>query len=194
MLSMLLGYDDDGNVVATLDYMVARDDAGRVIGLVDFSAHEAAGGELLDIWVAHRASGSKVWPEWIGSAAHAFRVELEGDPGRKRIGALVHKTSGHRRERAPIEEEIKRRLERSRREVVSLRNAMRKHLRAEGASDPEADELAARVDPAPVDLRDLLGGPDRPLQLDDRGRTRRKLPPKGTPSHLPMMGSRRPPT
>ena len=46
------------------------------------------------------------WPEWIGGRAHDFKVELQG----KQIKALVHKASGHRRERAPVEAEISRRI------------------------------------------------------------------------------------
>lgn len=102
----LLAYDSTGAVVATLDYMVWRDDGDNAIGLLDFAAHEANGGEHTDIWRASNATGSKVWPEWLGVQAHAFRVELAGPPGRKHIAALVHKTSGHRRERAAIEAAI----------------------------------------------------------------------------------------
>ena len=102
MLHSLLAYDAAGNVVATLEHMVARDDDGNATGLIDFGAHEADGGEHTDIWTVEHAIGSKVWPEWIGSRAHDFRVELAGPPGRKHIAALVHKTSGHRRERDAI--------------------------------------------------------------------------------------------
>jgi hypothetical protein len=99
MLTMLLAYDSAGNVVATLDYMVAKGEDGQVIGLIDFEAYEAAGGKLRDIWQASEAVGSATWPEWIGTRAHDFRVELDG----KRIKALVHKDSGHQRERMALE-------------------------------------------------------------------------------------------
>jgi hypothetical protein len=148
-MSELLAYDTDGNVVATLGHMVARNDAGDVIGLVDFDAHEAAGGKLRDIWNVEGAVGSATWPEWLGGAAHDFRVELDG----KRIAALVHKTSGHRRERAAIEAAI-------------------------------ADRIAGDQ---PADIQDLVGGPTRPLTLDDKGQTAPR--PAGTPKHLPLIGS-----
>lgn len=102
-MSMLLAYNAAGEVVATLDYMVIRDDAGNVTGLVDFDAHEAAGGELTDVWIVQGATGSKTWPEHLGGSAHAFRVELDGPPGRKRISTLVHKVSGHRRHRMDVQ-------------------------------------------------------------------------------------------
>lgn len=109
-LSMLIAYDDDGNVIGTLDWMIAKNAAGDVIGLVDFAAHEAAGGELTDVWEVSGAKGSKPWPEWIGGRAHDFRVELAGPPGSKRISALVHKVSGRRRNRAAIDAAIAERI------------------------------------------------------------------------------------
>jgi hypothetical protein len=103
---MLVAYDAAGNVIATLDHMVAKDADGNVTGLIDFAAHQDADGEHTDIWQVSSAVGSKVWPEHLGSQAHDFRVELAGPPGGKHIAALVHKTSGHRRERASIEAAI----------------------------------------------------------------------------------------
>ncbi|MGD0121098.1 MAG: hypothetical protein ABSC46_00885 [Candidatus Limnocylindrales bacterium] len=88
---MLLAYDADGNVVATLDYLLSQD------GGTDFKAHEAAGGKLRAIWEVSGAVGSGTWPEQLGSVAHGFKVELDKQ---KRIVALVDKTSGQRRERA----------------------------------------------------------------------------------------------
>lgn len=98
MLSPLLAYDADGNVIQSLDYMVARNPAGEVIGLIDFEAHEAAGGKLRDIWNVDGAAGSGTWPEWLGAQVHDFRVELQG----REISALVHRVSGHRRERMAL--------------------------------------------------------------------------------------------
>lgn len=100
MLGMLIAYDAAGNVVATLDYMVAKDAAGNVVGLIDFEGHEQAGGKLRDVWNVAGATGSATWPEWIGGRAHDFAVELDAT---KRIAALVHKDSGHRRERAALD-------------------------------------------------------------------------------------------
>jgi len=152
MLSMLIAYDAAGDVIATLDHMVARDHDGDVIGLVDFAANEQAGTPLTDIWVVERAVGSGSWPEWIGMAAHDFRVERSGG----RIVALVHRQSGHRRDRAAIESAIAQRI-------------------AEGQGQP-------------IDIRDLVGGPDRPLILDAEGRTvGRTPPPTGTPPGLAVL-------
>jgi hypothetical protein len=161
--------------------MVARDETGKVIGLVDFAAHEAAGGNHTDIWTvdsgdpAHPVKGSKVWPEWLGAGATDFRVELEGEPGHKRIAALVRKPTpvgdrdtrgrfrpatagGHRRERAVIEAAITDRI-----------------VKAGGQ---------------PADIRDLVGGPTRPLLLDNKGQVAPRLANAGTPKHLPLVGAR----
>lgn len=100
---MLLAYDVDGSVIATLDHLVAHDEHGEAIGLVDFEAHEVAGGKLRDIWEVSNAVGSGTWPEWLGGGVHDFRVELDAA---KRITALVHKQSGYRRERASVDAAI----------------------------------------------------------------------------------------
>jgi hypothetical protein len=156
-LHCLLAYDAGGRVVATLEHMVAKNDHGDVVGLIDFAAHEAAGGEHTDIWQVSTATGSKVWPEWLGGRAHDFRVELAGPPGAKHIAALVHRESGHRRERAAIEAAI---------------------------AAVEPDETGAR------DIRHIIGGPTRPLALDEHGKTigpDHPNAPTGTPAHLPLV-------
>jgi hypothetical protein len=133
MTGQLLAYDDAGTVVATLDYMVTYDASGRPIGLVDFAAHEAAGGEATVWWVVNGpVKGSKVWPQWLGSRAMDYRVTLTGKAGHKRISALVHRDTGERIERKTIEKAITARIK-----------------AAQGA---------------PADIRDLVGGPDRPLK------------------------------
>lgn len=148
-MNPLIAYDADGNIVATLDHMVARNEAGDVIGLIDFAAHEAANGALLDIWNAQGAKGSATWPEYLGIGAHHFRVELTG----KHIAALIHKQSGHRRERAAIEAAIE----------------------------------ATPVVEGRRDIRHIVGGPQRPLHLDDAGKTVHGVQ-TGTPAHLPIVG------
>jgi hypothetical protein len=151
MLRQLIAYDATGVVVATKDHMVARDEEGHVLGLIDFEAHELAGGKLRDIWIAEGAVGSGTWPEWHSQQiVRTFTVELDAN---KRIGALVHKDSGHRRERSDIEDAIDKRIK-----------------DAKGK---------------PADIRDLVGGPDRPLQLDENGRTKPKG--KAEKSKLPVI-------
>jgi len=164
MLSMLIAFTAAGNVIATQDYMVARDAAGNVVGLIDCEAHELAGGKLRDIWIQDGAAGSGTWPEWLGARAHDFMVELGPD---KRIAALVHAKSGHRRERAPLEAEFAKRVAHAA-DVERVR----------GSGDPEAI----------ADVGDLVGGPGKPLRLDDQGRTATPvdLPP---PPDLPVVGA-----
>jgi hypothetical protein len=152
MLSMLIAYDDNGNVVATLDYMVSMDAEGNVIGLVDFDAQEKAG-EMTEVWNVEGAKGSKVWPEWLGSRAHDFRVELEGPPGQKRIASLIHKQSGHRRERSVIESAI-------------------------------AEKIAS-ANGKPADIRDIVGGPNKPLRIGDDGKVLARQ--QTSPPRLPVV-------
>lgn len=158
---MLIAYTAAGDVVGTLAHQVIYDEDGRPLGLIDFGAHEAAGGEVTDFWVvnsgdpANPVKGAKVWPEWLGAAAHSFHVELDGPAGQKRIAALVHKTSGHRRERADVEAAI---------------------------AAVEPDEHGRR------DIRAIVGGPMRPLDLDDNGRQRPRV--VRTPPNLPLIRAR----
>lgn len=157
MLSMLIAYDANGNVVATLDYVVSVDEEGNAIGLIDFSTHEDSGRSLTEIWRVDNAVGSGTWPEWLGAQAHNFKVEVDQGTSVKRIRALVHKRSGNRRDRATIERAISERMK-------------------------QANGKAA-------DLRDLVGGPDRPVRLDGDGKTIRK--PRTTTSTIPKLHLRK---
>lgn len=172
MAGMLISYDEDGNVLATCDYQNVYDpDTLDPIGETDYLYAEGHGVpnsptfgtvETFDIILDKKTGkerfvlrdsqpckGSKVWPECLGGRAIEFRVELAGPPGNKRIAALVHKQSGHRRERAEIEAKIMARIE-----------------EAHGK---------------PADIRDLVGGPDRPLKLDEDGKTK----PRPQPTPIP---------
>jgi hypothetical protein len=189
MLTLLVFYDINGKIVGTQDYLAQYDDDGLPLGLVDFEAHEQAGGKLRDIAdmqrldmevpdaikrkvlgrdpepgeivrlppdhpfrLAHETVlGAATWPEWIGGAAHNFTVELDDT---KRIVALVHRESGHRRERAATEAAI-------------------------------AEARASTPEGQPADLRSIVGGPDRPLKLDDEGKTRPRTPRGSRP--LPIV-------
>jgi hypothetical protein len=152
MISALLAYDAAGNVIDTLDQMVALDRDGHATGLIDFDHNEVAGVKLRDIWLHSAAAGSSTWPEWLSGQAYSFRVELGPD---KRISALVHKTSGHRRERAAVHAAI---------------------------TAVQPDATGAR------DIRHLVGGPGRPLLLDEGGRTLGRPKSSGTPAHLVLIG------
>jgi hypothetical protein len=164
---MLLAYDAAGEVVATLDYMVARGADDKVIGLVDFEAHELGGGALTDVWIVAGAVGSGTWPEWLGERAHDFRVELAPSGVRPKIAALVHKSSGRRRERAAIE--------------AALAPAVADLAGADGQAVQEA---AMRTVVA------VLGAPGHPLRLDDDGAPLAP-PERHERPALPIIGGRR---
>lgn len=153
---MLLAYSESGEIVGTLDYLVKYGEDGAPLGLVDFAATEDAGVPLTQVWNVQGAAGSGSWPEYLGARAHEYRAELAAHGERPKITALVHKASGHRRDRAGIEAAIQ-----------------------------------ARIDAAhgqPADIRDLVGGPDRPLQIDAEGKTSPRQP--AQPSALPVVRAR----
>lgn len=144
---MLLAYDADGNVIATLDFLVVLDPLTRdAVGLADFAGMEEAAvpfrgpGEHVNVWTIEGAAGSAVWPQYLGTAAHDFRVELDEQ---KRIQAIVHRPSGTRQTRAALEAAI-------------------------------ADRVAGAGHGEPADLSDLVGGPDRPLEVTPTGAVRRR--------------------
>jgi hypothetical protein len=166
MLCPLLAYDANGDVIATLGSMVARDESGAAIGLVDFAVVEASGRPLTDLWYVDGAVGSGTWPEWLDARAHEFRVELDAN---KRIVALVHRGRPARRE-AP---------------AVPASGFRRDRAQLEAAV---AERIAAAGD-EPADIRDLVGGPTRPLKLDNRGHTLGREPDRA--SALPLIGAER---
>ncbi|HET6203253.1 MAG TPA: hypothetical protein VFI25_10680, partial [Planctomycetota bacterium] len=142
---------------------------GQAVGLVDFDACEADGLPLTAVWTVPSAVGSGTWPEWLGAAAHDFTVELAPSGVRPKITALIYKDSGHRRERAAVEQAIAAAVVTAREQAVAV------------AEDPER---------AVADLRAILGGPGRPLALDAAGRTARRpeLPQR---PQLPLVGRQR---
>jgi len=173
----ILFWDAAGNVVGTLDHMVQYDDDGKPLGLVDFEAHELAGGRLREIAEASNAVGAGTWPEWLGMRAHDFRVVVRPGPkgGTHSITEPEHKTSGHRRQRVEVAEAIAARI-----------------------SDEDVAAQAEARQKRPVWIGDLVGGPDRYLQLDDDGRTVPRVP--SVRPNLPLlpiepeMVTRKPPT
>lgn len=156
----LVAYDKSGNILATLDHLVVTDEDGNA-ALVDLQAHEAEGRKLRECWEVSGAAGSCHWPEHLGESAHHFRVELDRrftNPARR----LVHRRSGHTRDRVAVDREVERRVARA-----------------------PKDEQGRRV----VDVREVTGSPSRPLRLDSEGRTVDEIP-QERGSHLMRSGRR----
>ena len=176
MLSMLIAYNAAGDVLATLDALVVHDDVGEALGLVDFEAAEAAGPLRLrpdgsgGVWNVAGAAGSGTWPEFLGLRAHEFRVELDG----LRVAALIHVGRG------PT--------------LAGPAVAGSGHRRERAAIEAAIAERIAAANGEPADIRDIVGGPDRPLILDDEGRTAPRVPARRP--NLPLIGLdiRTPPT
>lgn len=157
LTEMLVAYDTDGNVCDVLYTAVRRRRDGTKI-LVDFAAMEM-NREPFDnrenpatgVWHHEHAVGSKVWPERLSLRSRDWRVEKEGPAGATRLTALVHKTSGHRRERAAIEQAISDRL-------------------TEATADA-GGELRLTMDQYLELLADIVGLPTEPLMLTETGET-----------------------
>lgn len=147
MLCPILYYNAAGWVIGTLDVLVATDGDGRVTGLVDFSVHEAEGGRLRDFaemyleagGVRTYAAGAGTWPEWLDGGQLAA-FRVELDPRPAPARARISAL------------------------VHSASGLRRERTAVEAAiTAVEPDAGGAK------DLRRLVGGPDRPLHLDDRG-------------------------
>lgn len=93
---VLLAYDENGDVVASLDRLY---EAGQI---VDLAGAEATGEKLRRFWVVSGAVGSGTWPENLGASAVDYRVVLDSESPH-RIVALVHRQTGARRDRAAVE-------------------------------------------------------------------------------------------
>lgn len=156
MLSMLIGYspDADGRLVVTRtvdSWTVIADDHETVLGLLDFEAYEAAGRKFrLRLGAEARADGPVGIVHFdsvtgVGSWPEWIRAvgefAVEIDPG------ATH----------PI------------RRLVHLRSG---HVRERTEIEARIAQRIAEADAErPADLRDIVGGPDRPLALDGAGRT-----------------------
>lgn len=206
MLGMLVAYDADGNIIHAREYQWIYDpDTLAPIELANYIAHEEGGGENTHWWnklvydlkgvdkkgnaiwelrADQPVKGSKVWPEWIGAHALHFKVRLEGPPGNKRITALIHKESGHVRERAAVEQAIADRIDGHVKEAKKHGDEMRANFRKRNMPESMVSMIQDPA-PEPVDVTDLLGSPDRPLQLDDDGKTKARV--KAERSKLPVI-------
>lgn len=139
----LIAYDRAGNVVTVLEFLVLPDGEGSY-GLVDLEEAERSGLKLRSLWEVSGASGSTHWPEHLGERFHEFRVERDRRfalPARR----LVHRGSGHVRDRAVIEAAVEQ---------------------AKAMPDPAARRRA---------IADIVGHPLRAIDLDATGRTRAKV-------------------
>lgn len=207
MISMLLAYDAQELVIATLDHMVARDDEGDVIGLIDFAAHEDAGGKLRDVWFVESVGD--------GLAGLPLAYQCPGGPD-----------VGHNDDRHPLNdcpggewrqpargsgcwpEWIGGHAYEFRVELVGP-PAQKRIAALVHVGMPETDDhpavpgsghrrdraaieaaIQARIEGAPTgalaDISDLVGGPGRPLPLDAEGRTAaRRVSARGP--RLPMI-------
>jgi hypothetical protein len=126
--------------------------------------------------LAHdRVAGASTWPEYLGASFGDFKVELRPGPrgGSPSVRALVHRKSGHRRDRA----EIVRKREEAIAERLAVGRAAAKQLGLSGVD---------------VDIRDITGSVEKPLRLDKDGRNLDPLAELARPiPDLPLMSGGR---
>lgn len=121
----LIAYDRSGNITTVLEFLVLPDGEGGY-GLVDLEETERSGLKLRTLWEVSGASGSCHWPEHLGERFHEFRVERDRRfslPGRR----LVHRRSGHVRDRAVIEAAVQQAKGRPREERAAALAAVLGH-------------------------------------------------------------------
>lgn len=161
MLGMLLAYDSDGRVIATKAYHVVYDESHPdrpPLGIVDWGAMEEQGARF------GTAPGRSSIGRWRveGAVGSGYWPEW--------IGAEVHgfdvELNGDRIV-ALVHHESGYRRDR-----VKIEAAIQKRIEEAGG--------------APADIRDIVGGPTRPLELDrDTGRTRDRRAP--VPVDVPLL-------
>lgn len=207
-LDHVVAQDDAGNVIGLVDFAAHEENGGSMREVWDVQrldqpvplgiAKQVLGrdpkpDEAITLspdhpWrIAHETVvGAATWPEWLGGAAYDFKVELDPAPGqaRARIAALVHKKSGHRRQRKDIEAAIAERTNEAKVVAQKQGQEQRAFLRAKGV--PEETVMEFTDPPHKVDLRDIVGGPKAPLLLDEDGKTMKR--PKVERPDLPIVG------
>lgn len=144
MIGCLIAWDSRGEVIATLDALVRYDERGDPIGLVDFVAAERSGVPL-----RLRDDG----------AAGIWRADRATGSGSwpEWLGARA----------ADFDVELAAALPR----ISALRHRRSGVRRVRADIEAAIAERIAAANGEPADIRDLVGGPEFPLLLDDEGRT-----------------------
>jgi hypothetical protein len=151
-----------------LSMLVAYDSDGEVVATLDYMVARDEGGEPIGLidFEAHERAGGKLRDLWevAGAAGSGTWPEWLGQQAH---AFRVKLEPGGKRIAALVHRQAGRRRERAPLEAAI------------------AERIAAAAGEA-ADLRDLVGGPDRPLRLDARGETAGRPPTAGTPKHLPI--------
>lgn len=199
---MLIAYDSQGNVIATLGHSVVHDDDGDVVGMVDFGAHEQAGGEMTDVWIVEQEvrGTERPGPDWslcpggpdVGHRADKSSGECPG--GEYRRFAKGSKTWPEWIAGRVYDFRVELHGPPGQKRISALVHRASGARRERAVIEAAIASRIAEANGAPADIRDLVGGPERPLVLDDRGQTASRRP--VTRPQLPMigLGSRSEPT
>ena len=148
--------------------LIAYDAAGNVVATLDFMVARDVEGNVLGLidFAAHEAAGGKLRDIWEMSDAVGSGTWPEW------IGGRAH---DFRVELSPEKQ------------ISALVHKASGHRRGRAAVEANIRDRIGIAGDEPADIRDLVGGPNRPLILDDDGRTVGRSPgAAGTPAHLPL--------
>ncbi len=134
-----------------LTMLVAYDAAGAIVATLDHLVARNAAGEVVGLidFEAHESAGGKLRDVWDVGAAAGSGTWPEW------LGARAHDFK----------------VELGAGKVVALVHRTSGHRRARAAIEAAIKGRIKAAQGEPADIRDIVGGPDRPLHLDDDGRT-----------------------
>jgi hypothetical protein len=167
---MLVAYDETGSIIATRNWHVIFDEQGRPIGLLDFAAHEAAGREMTEVWRVSAQTTDNATATTTPLPVKGSKVWPEW------LGGRIHEFTVEL-DGPPGQKYIAA--------LVHKESGYRRERDAIEAAITERIEATPQGEP--VDLRDIVGGPDRPISLDDAGATA-PVEVVSAPSTLPLIG------
>ena len=153
-----------------LSMLLAYDSAGNVLGTLDYLVARDEAGNVLGLidFGAHEEARGKLRDIWevAGAAGSATWPEWLGGQA----------------------QEFRVELEPGGKRIAALVHRQGGRRRERAVLEAAIAERVAQANGRPADIRDLVGGPDRPLRLDARGETVGRPPIAGTPAHLPVAG------
>ena len=139
-----------------LSMLIAYDAAGDVMGTLDHMVARDDGGDAVGLvdFAAHEQAGGALTDVWNvqGAAGSATWPEW--------LGARAHDFT----------------VELDGARIAALVHKASGYRRERAAIEAAIAQRIAAANGQPADIRDIVGGPDRPLILDDGGRTAPRVP------------------
>ena len=149
-----------------LHSLIAYDASGEIIGTLDHMVAKDDDGNVIGLidFEAHEKSGGKLRDVWEVSNAVGSGTWPEW------LGGRAH--------------DFKVELDGGR--IARLRHRQSGHVRDRADIEQRIAARIAAANGEPADIRDIVGGPGKPLLVDDEGKTRARLAPQR--KNLPIIG------